>query len=55
MAIAANHYVTLFLLFGAAAISYIVGFMAGFWLLIVAGGIFELIFWAKLIFGNRRR
>jgi hypothetical protein len=55
MAIIANRYLTLLLLISAAAISYAVGFMAGFWLLIVIGAVFELMFWGKLIFGRRRR
>lgn len=55
MAIATSRYLTLLLLFSAAAISYGVGFTVGFWLLIVVGAIFELMFWAQLIFGRRRR
>ena len=55
MAITANRYLTLFLLFAAAGISYAVGFMIGFWLLIVIGAAFELAFWLKLILRNRRR
>lgn len=55
MAITTNRYLTLFLLFAAAAISYAVGFMVGFWLLIVIGGAFELAFWFQLILRNRRR
>jgi general stress protein CsbA len=55
MAITANRYLALLLLFIAAAISYAVGFMAGFWLLIVIGAVFELMLWGKLIFGRRRR
>ena len=55
MAITANRYLTLFLLFAAAAISYAVGFTIGFWLLIVIGGAFELAFWFQLIVRNRRR
>jgi len=55
MAITANRYLTLLLLFSAAAISYAVGFMVGFGFLIAIGLVFELWFWAKLIFGRRRR
>jgi hypothetical protein len=54
MAISANRYLTLLLLFAGAAISYVVGFMVGFWLLIVIGAVFELAFWAQLLFGRRR-
>jgi len=54
MAINANRYLTLFLLFAAAAISYAVGFSVGFWVLIVVGGAFELAFWFQLILRNRR-
>jgi hypothetical protein len=42
------------LLFIAAAISYAVGFTIGFWVLIVAGAVFELAFWFQLLFRNRR-
>ncbi len=55
MAIMANRYRALLLLFVAAAISYAVGFTAGFWLLIAIGAVFELAFWFELFFGGRRR
>jgi len=55
MAITVNRYLSLLLLFAAAAISYAVGFMVGFWLLIVIGGAFELAFWFKLILRSRDR
>ena len=55
MAITANRYLTLFLLFVAASISYAVGFIIGFWLLIAVGVVFELVFWLELFAGNRRR
>ena len=55
MAITANRYLTLFLLLAVAVISYAVGFMIGFWFLIVIGGAFELAFWFRLILRNRRR
>ena len=54
MAITANRYLTLFLLFAASAISYSVGFIIGFWLFIVVGVIFELVFWVELFTGKRR-
>ncbi len=49
MAISMNRYAILVLLLVAAAASYAVGFIAGFWLLIVVGGAFELAFWMQLI------
>jgi hypothetical protein len=55
MAITSNRYLTLFLLFAAAAVCYAVGFTVGFWLLIAAGAIFELAFWFELIVRRRRR
>jgi len=55
MAITANRYLTLFLLFVAAVISYTVGFTVGFWLLIAVGAVFELAFWFELFFRRRRR
>ena len=55
MAITANRYLTLFLLFVAASISYVVDFIVGFWLFFAVGVIFELLFWAKLLTGKRRR
>jgi hypothetical protein len=55
MAITANRYLTLFVLLAAAAVSYTIGFTVGFWLLICAGIVVELSFWALFIFGPRRR
>jgi len=54
MAITANRYLVLLLLFAGAATSYIVGFKIGFWMLIVVGAIFELAFWFELLFRRRR-
>ena len=45
MAIMANRYLILLLLFAAATGSYIIGVKVGFWMLIAAGAIFELVFW----------
>ena len=55
MAISANRYLTLFLLFVAASTSYAVGFIIGFWLFIAVGVVFELVFWFGLLAGKRRR
>ena len=55
MAISANRYLTLFLLVVAASISYAIGFIIGFWLLIAVGMVFELVFWWEFIAGKRRR
>ncbi len=55
MAIMANRYRTLLLLFVAAAISYAVGLTVGFWILIAIGAALELTFWFELLFGRRRR
>ena len=54
MAITANRYLTLILLGSAAAISYIVGFTVGFWVLVAAGAVFEIVFWIELLFRVRR-
>lgn len=54
MAITANRYLTLVLLATAAAISYIVGFTVGFWVLVAAGAVFEIVFWIELLFRRRR-
>jgi len=54
MEIAANRCVVLLLLLGAASVSYVVGFIAGFWLLLAVGVIFELAFWVKLFERKRR-
>jgi general stress protein CsbA len=53
MAITANRYLTLLLLFVGAAISYSVGFTISFWLLIAIGVVFELAFWFELLFRRR--
>jgi hypothetical protein len=55
MAITANHYLTLILLFTAAVISYIVGFTVGVWVLIAVGAVFEIVFWIEILFWRRRR
>jgi hypothetical protein len=55
MAISANRYLTLFLLFVAASISYAIGFIIGFWLFIAVGVVLELAFWLELLTGRRRR
>jgi len=55
MAIAPNRYLILFLLLGAATLSYVGGFFAGFWLLLALGVVFELAFWFKLFDPKRRR
>jgi len=54
MAITANRYLTLILLASAAAVSYIIGFTVGFWVLIAAGAVFETVFWIELFFRWRR-
>lgn len=54
MAIMANRYRVILLLFLAAAICYAAGFMGGFWLLIAIGGAFELAFWFELFSGRQR-
>jgi hypothetical protein len=54
MAISANRYLTLLFLLVAAIISYAVGFVGGFWLLIAVGAIFEASFWVRLLFSLRR-
>ena len=53
MAITANRYLTLLLLFVGAAISYGVGFTIGFWLLVAIGVVFEFAFWFELLFRRR--
>lgn len=55
MAITANHSLTLILLFTAAAISYIVGFTVGVWVLVAVGVVFEIVFWIEFLFLRRRR
>jgi len=55
MAITANRYVTLFVLFIAASISYAVGFLGGVVFFILVGVVFEIVFWINLIFIQRRR
>jgi general stress protein CsbA len=54
MAITENRYLTLILLAAAATVSYIVGFTVGFWVLVAAGAVFEIVFWIKLLFQLRR-
>ena len=54
MAILANRYWILLALILAAGVSYSVGFMAGVWLLVAAGGLFELAFWVELVRRSRR-
>jgi general stress protein CsbA len=54
MAITANRHLALILLAAAAAISYIVGFTVGFWVLIAAGAVFEIVFWIQFLFQLRR-
>ncbi|MCH9693776.1 MAG: hypothetical protein K0U72_04630 [Gammaproteobacteria bacterium] len=54
MAILANRYLVLLLLFAGAAISYFVGLKIGFWLLIAVGAIFELAFWFEFFIRQRR-
>jgi len=55
MAIRPNRHWALLGLFAAAAISYGVGFMVGFLLLVAVGVAFELAFWYQLLRRNRRR
>lgn len=54
MALIANRYWILLALFAAATISYGLGFMAGFGLLIAVGVVFEVAFWHQLIKRRRR-
>lgn len=54
MAISANRYLILLLLFVGGVASYAIGFTIGFWLLIAVGAVFELAFWFKLFTGRRR-
>jgi hypothetical protein len=54
MAIIANRYWTLLLLFAGAAVSYAAGFMVGFGLFIAVGAVFELAFWYRLFKRTRR-
>ncbi len=55
MAIAANRYLTLFLLLVAASLSYAIGFLGGVMFFVAIGAIFESIFWFRLIFRRKRR
>ena len=55
MAIIANRYWTLLLLFAGAAVSYAAGFMVGFWLFIAVGAVLDLVFWRELFKRIRRR
>ena len=54
MAIVANRHLMLLALLAGAAVSYSVGFIAGFGLLLAAGVVLELAFWYQL-FKRRRR
>ncbi len=54
MALIANRYWILLALFAAAAVSYSVGFIAGFGLFVAVGVVFELAFWHQLIKRKRR-
>ena len=54
MALIANRYWILLALFAAATVSYSVGFIVGFGLLIGVGLVFELAFWHQLIKRRRR-
>ncbi len=54
MAIMANRYLILLLLFAAATVCYVVGVKIGFWLLIGVGAIFEIAFWYEWLFRRRR-
>jgi hypothetical protein len=54
MAITANRYWLLLLLFMGATVSYAAGFMVGLWLFIAVGAVLELVFWREL-FKRRRR
>jgi predicted benzoate:H+ symporter BenE len=54
MAITANRYVILVLLFVTASTCYIIGFTAGFWGLLAVGAVLECAFWFKLFFRDRR-
>jgi len=53
MAIVATRYWILLALVAGAVVSYGVGYMAGFGLLLAAGVVFELAFWHQLF--KRRR
>lgn len=55
LAISANRYLILLLLFMAACASYAVGFSAGVGLFIGIGIVFEGIFWIELFARRRRR
>jgi len=55
MAIMANRYRVILMLLVAAAISYAIGFMLGFWLLVLLGAAFEMAFWFQLLFRRRRQ
>lgn len=55
MAIVANRYWILLALAAAAVVSYGVGSMAGLWLFVAAGVIFELAFWLELFKCRRHR
>ena len=55
MAVPYSRYLALMLLLIAATVSYAVGSIAGFWMFILVGAVFEVAFWVKLFFGRHRR
>ena len=55
MAIVANRYWVLLLLFAGAAVSYAASFMVGLWLFVAVGAILELVFWRELFKRRHRR
>ena len=55
MAIIANRYWTLLLLFAGAVVSYAAGFVIGFWLFIAVGAVLELVLWRELFKRKHRR
>jgi hypothetical protein len=55
MAISTSRVVTLLLLLVAATACYALGFASGFWLLIAAGAILELVFWFKVVRSGKHR
>jgi hypothetical protein len=54
MAIVANRYWVLLLLFAGATVSYAAGFMVGLGLFFAVGAVLELVFWRQL-FKRRHR
>jgi hypothetical protein len=55
MALVANRYWVLLLLFAGATVSYAAGFIVGFWLLIAVGAVLELVSWRELFKRRRHR